>query len=58
MAPEGTKKLLQDLRSKQPEADAEKSDPAVLCEHLQAEMQEFYNELAEKNGTAAEKKEA
>lgn len=57
MAPGGTKKLLEELRAKCSTAEAEKADFALLAEHLQGEMQQFYTELAEKNGTAANKKD-
>lgn len=57
MAPEGTKKLLAKLRADCSAADSEKADAALLSEHLRNEMQKFYDELAQKNGTGAEKKE-
>eukprot|EP01043_Picozoa_sp_COSAG02_P016498 COSAG02_NODE_728_length_17995_cov_52.042244_4_plen_57_part_00 len=51
MAPEGTKKLLEKLRTDCSAEDSEKADAALLSEHLRNEMQKFYNELAAKNGT-------
>ena len=51
MAPEGTKKLLAELQAHASTADAEKADAELLSEHLQSEMQKFYDELADKNGT-------
>ena len=35
----------------------EKADAALLSEHLRNEMQKFYDELAEKNGSGADKNE-
>ena len=57
MAPQGTKKLLAELRAGCSAADAEKADTALLSEHLRNEMQKFYTELAEKNGTVHVKKD-
>ena len=51
MAPQGTKKLLEELRADGSAEDSENADAALLSEHLRNEMQKFYDELSAKNGT-------